>query len=80
MLLIPGLGKCLGVFLFLGLFLLLAAFRLLLHGGHNVSGNLKRANEIEVKIQPLATLFPPSAPLVNDDFFDKFIEHGCGQF
>ena len=32
------------------LFLLLAAFFLLLHRGHNVGGNLKRANEIEIEI------------------------------
>ena len=29
---------------------LLAAFFLLLHRGHNVGGNLKRANEIEIEI------------------------------
>ena len=48
--LIPNLGKHLGAFLFLCLFLLLAAFFLLLHRGHNVGGNLKRANEIEIEI------------------------------
>ncbi len=55
--LIPGLGKCLRAFLFLGLFLLLAAFFLLLHGGYNVGGDLKCADKIEVKIQPLTALF-----------------------
>ena len=47
----PEEAERLGAFLFLGLFLSLAAFFLLLHGGHNVGGNLKRTDKIEVKIR-----------------------------
>lgn len=63
-----------------GLFLLLAALFLGFHWGNDMGGDFKRADEVEVNVYPLAAAVPASLALMDNDFFDKLVEHGRCQF
>ena len=63
-----------------GLFLLLAALLLGFHWGNDMGGDFKRADEVKVNIYPLAAAVPASLALMDNDFFDKLVEHGRCQF